>query len=182
MAEQTDFQELQREFSEFQRKHDAEFANLEERLSSMENALRTGIKNALRDGFAMIQAINDGWNQLALEVSQASQTQVHTTQAHSHGQDCNVRDSGTFNTVSDLDCMTEIGEIELPLVPTPVSITQNFVLATKPPLDQELEATNHNIHLGSSKEIDEVKLENSYILENQKNELVFEEDQMKIQE
>ncbi|GKV01911.1 hypothetical protein SLEP1_g14423 [Rubroshorea leprosula] len=90
MAEDTDFQELQREFSEFRRKHDADFANLEERLSSMENALRTAIRNALREGFFMIQAINDGWNSPAPEVGQTSQTQIHTTQGQIHDQDCNI--------------------------------------------------------------------------------------------
>ncbi|GKV53581.1 hypothetical protein SLEP1_g60100 [Rubroshorea leprosula] len=89
----------------------------------MENALRTAIRNALRDGFFMIQAINDGWNSPALEVCQTFQTQIHTTQGQIHDQDCNVRDSGTFNSVSDLECMTVIGEIELPLVSTPVPIT-----------------------------------------------------------
>ncbi|GLT94044.1 hypothetical protein SLE2022_118070 [Rubroshorea leprosula] len=114
----------------------------------MENALRTAIRNVLRDGLAMIQAINDGWNSPALEVGQTSQTQIHTTQGQIHDQDCNVRDSSAFNSVSDFEGMTVIGEIELPLVRTPVSITQNFDLETKPHLDQELEVTNHTMQLG----------------------------------
>ncbi|GKV46123.1 hypothetical protein SLEP1_g53130 [Rubroshorea leprosula] len=52
----------------------------------MENALRTAIRNALRDGLAMIQAINGGWNPLALEVGQTSQTQIHTTRPDSRSR------------------------------------------------------------------------------------------------
>ncbi|GLU07013.1 hypothetical protein SLE2022_239930 [Rubroshorea leprosula] len=78
--------------------------------------------------------------------------------------------------------MTIIGEIELPLVPTLVPITQNFDLEIKPHLDQELEVTNHSTQLGLSKEIDEMTLEELYSLRSKKNELVFEEEKMKNQE
>ncbi|GKV00655.1 hypothetical protein SLEP1_g13319 [Rubroshorea leprosula] len=58
IAENTRFQELRRDLSEFQRKHDADVANLDKRMMTMQNAM-TSMENAPREDIAKVLSLEN---------------------------------------------------------------------------------------------------------------------------